>query len=187
MLTAEQKEQKKADMLQKCFELFVAQGLENTSINDMAAYCKTYKAALYSYFKSKDDIVLECAKMYMNSLANIFDNEFEHPRKTLCDAMKRGFDVICGEKEKLRFIYQVISSPKYGDVCRKELAKIYSRYFEYSDVFAEHYHVNKEQFKLYFNLLVVTMHDYCLWENTRLVGEKLNYIFRRIKDIGEEM
>ena len=52
-----QREQKKKEMLEKCFELFVEKGLENTSLNDLSKHCKTYKAALYNYFESKDFIV----------------------------------------------------------------------------------------------------------------------------------
>lgn len=180
MLSDESRERKKQQMLKKCFELFVEKGLENTSLNDLTAYCKTYKAAFYNYFESKDEIVTESAKMYMRTLDDMFKNEFINPKHTIVDALKRGFEVICGQRNELRFIYQVISSPKYGKKSRNEMSEIYSRYFEYSDVFARVYGIDHEQFRPYFLLFVATIHDFCLWENDGLVNEKLEFIYGRI-------
>ena len=171
-------------MLEKCFELFVKKGLENTSLNDLAAYCKTYKAALYNYFKSKDEIILEAAMMYMKTLDEMFKKEFTNPRPTIEEALKRGFEVICGQRSELRYIYQVISSPKYGRTSREELSVIYSKYFEYSETFAEFYGVDHSKFRPYFLLFVATVHDYCLWENDGLVDEKLRFIYERVSTLG---
>lgn len=183
MLSEENRERKKQQMLEKCFELFVKKGLENTSLNDLTTYCKTYKAALYNYFKSKDEIVLETAKMYMKTLDEMFDKEFINPKPTIKEALKRGFDVVCEQRNELRYIYQVISSPKYGAKSRSELSRIYSKYLDYSKTFAEFYNVDHSKFRPYFLLFVATIHDYCLWENNELVNEKLEYIYKKVDEL----
>lgn len=183
VLSKENRERKKQHMLEQCFELFVKQGLENTSLNDLTEYCKTYKAAFYTYFKSKDEIVFEAAKMYMKTLDEAFKNEFINTRGTIEEALKRGFEVICGQRNELRFIYQVISSPKFGQKSREELSEIYSKYFAYSERFAEVYGLDHETFRPYFLLFVGTIHDYCLWENDGLVQEKLSFIYHRVSKI----
>ncbi len=183
MLSEENRERKKQQILKKCFELFVKKGLENTSLNDLTVYCETYKAAFYVYFKSKDEIVVEAAKMYMKALDKMFKNEFGNPKGTVDDALKRGFEVVCEHRNELRFIYQVISSPKYGKKSREEISEIYSEYFKYSEKFAEIYGIDHEKFRPYFLLFVGTIHDYCLWENDKLVNEKLDFIYSRVSKL----
>ena len=112
MIVDDPKELKKRELLDKCFELFVRKGLENTSLNELAAYCNMHKATFYSYLNSKDEIVVESAKQYMEKVDKMFFDIFENPQKTLKEALQHGFEVIAGEKNKFKYIYQVISSPK---------------------------------------------------------------------------
>lgn len=183
MLSAERREQKKQQMLEKSFELFVKQGLENTSLNELTTYCDTYKAAFYNYFKSKDEIVIECAKMYMTKLDEMFKNEFSAPQSTLEKALKQGFKIVTQQKNELRFIYQVVSSPKYGETCRKSLSSIYETYLNYSEVFSKIYKVEHLYLRPIYLLYVATIHDFCLWENEDLVTEKLEYIYKSISEL----
>ena len=134
-------------------------------------------------FKSKDEIVLETAKMYMKTLDEMFDKEFINPKPTIKEALQRGFDVVCEQRNELRYIYQVISSPKYGAKSRSELSRIYSKYLDYSKKFAEFYNVDHSKFRPYFLLFVATIHDYCLWENNELVNEKLEYIYKKVDEL----
>lgn len=173
-------EQKKRQMLEFCFELFVKQGLENTSLNDLAKYSNTYKAALYNYFKSKDEIIFECAKMYMERLEHMLFGESTYFKKSIRETFEHSFELLTLEKQNLRYVYQVVSSPKYGEKSRKALAEIYSKYLNYSTVLAEHYAVEKEKFRPYYLLFVATVHDFCLWENAEFVREKLQYIYDRM-------
>lgn len=178
-----QREQKKKELLIKCFELFVKQGLENTSLNELVAYCDIHKSTMYSYFSSKDEIVIECAKMHMLELDNMFHGVFANPPATIKEMLQSGFAMIAEEKSKLRFVYQVISSPLYGEQAQEELSSIYMKYIDYSEVFARIYHVDKLKLRPYFLLFVSTMHDYCLWGNKILAKEKLDYIFEKVTEL----
>lgn len=180
VLSDEQKQQKKQELLAKCFELFVEQGLENTSLNELVAYCNVHKSTMYSYLESKDEIVIECAKMHMIELNSMFNNAFENPPKTLKEMLQHAFDMIVEEKRKLRFVYQVISSPLYGELAQRELSSIYMKYIDYSAIIAEMYNVDKIEFRSCFLLFVSTMHDYCMWGNEFLAREKLGYIFNKV-------
>jgi len=180
------KELKKRELLDKCFELFVRKGLENTSLNELAAYCNMHKATFYSYLNSKDEIVIESAKQYMEKVDKMFFDIFENPQKTLKEALQHGFEVIAEEKSKFKYIYQVISSPKYGEESRHELTKVYMKYMDYSKELAEIYKVNHVDFRPYFLLYIATIHDYCLWENTEMVKEKLDCIYSRIDTLQKK-
>ena len=183
MLNDEERNQKKESLIEKSFELFVERGLENTSINDLSKHCGTYKAAFYNYFKSKDEIVIECAKSYMQSLDVKIKNLFHTPSKNIIEALKHGIELISEERSKLRFVYQVISSPKYGAKSREELSKIYIVFFDYSKNISQIYDVEHDKFRPYFLLYMATIHDFCLWENTELVAEKLEFIYSSLKKI----
>lgn len=183
LLSDEQKLCKKRELLEKCFELFVKQGLENTSFNELASYCKVHKSTMYNYLKSKDEIVVECAKMYMTELDDMFFTAFLNPKKTIMEMLERGFELIASKKNKLRFVYQVISSPLYGEQAQKELSVIYMKYLDYSEIFAKIYNIDARKFRPYFLLFVSTMHDYCMWGNEVLVKEKLDFIYNRIDDL----
>ena len=183
MLSDGQREQKKKELLVKCFELFVKQGLENTSLNELAAYCDVHKSTMYSYLESKDEIVIECAKMHMLELDNMFSNAFKNPPATLRELLQHGFGMIVEEKSKLRFVYQVISSPLYGELAQKELSSIYMKYIDYSEPIARIYSVDEAEFRTCFILFLSTMHDYCMWGNEILAKEKLDYIFNKVTEL----
>lgn len=184
MFSEEEKAQKKEQMLRDCFSIFVKQGLENTSISDLAKHCHTYKAALYNYFKSKDEIVIEGAKMYMTDLDEILQKEILNPKGSLEEALSSGFEILRKETNNLRYIYQVVSSPKYGMESREALSGIYMKYLDYSKVFAEIYGVEHDKFRPYFLLFVATIHDFCLWGNEKFSKEKLMFIYNGIKKLN---
>lgn len=186
MLSDGQREQKKKELLAKCFELFVKQGLENTSLNELAAYCDVHKSTMYSYLESKDEIVIECAKMHMLELDNMFKNVFKNPPDTLKEVLQHGFDKIVEEKSKLRFVYQVISSPLYGEQAQKVLSSIYMKYMDYSGPISGLYNVDDKEFRPYFLLFISTMHDYCMWGNEILAKEKLDFIFSELDGLTKK-
>ncbi len=186
MLSDVEHEEKKQRILHDCFELFVKQGLENTSMNDLTNYCKTYKAAVYNYFKSKDEIVYATAMMYMTELREKFQESMAIPNLSLCERLKRGVELLAEDRQQLRYVYQVISSPKYGQRSRKELAQVYIEYLNYSELFAKEYNIDHEEIRPYYLFYVATMHDFCLWENEELVEERLNYIYQKISELEQK-
>ena len=183
MLSDAEHEARKKKILYDCFELFVQQGLENTSMNDLSNYSKTYKAAVYNYFKSKDEIVYATAKMYMSSLKDKLTEDIAVPDLSLSERLKRGVKLMSDDKNQLKFVYQVISSPKYGQRSRDDLAQIYMEYLNYSELFAEAYQINHDEFRPYYLLYVATIHDFCLWEHEELVKERLDYIYREVDEM----
>ena len=93
MIDDDYKEQKRRELLEKCFELFVQKGLENTSLNELAVYCNMHKVTFYSYLNSKDEIVIDSAKQYMEKLNTMFFQIFDSPKKTLKEALQQGFEI----------------------------------------------------------------------------------------------
>lgn len=177
MVNAQNREEKKLGMLKTILKVFAAKGLENTSMRNLSAELKINISSLYEYFNSKEELVISCAKYYMEKLDRKFEREYKKIPPDLKTEVKLIFDMIVKEKANLRFIYQVISSPMYGTRGRDELEPIYTNYLRFSDKLADSYGIARERFEEAFLLFIATVHDFCLWDNRGFVEKKLNCIY----------
>ena len=57
--TEEQHNERKREMMEKCFECYAENGLTGTGIKALAAACGCTTGNLYSYFNSVDELILE--------------------------------------------------------------------------------------------------------------------------------
>ncbi len=174
------KAERKEQMLETMLDIYVRNGLENTSMRNIASALEIGVSSLYAYFDSKENIVIETAKYYMGQLENTFKDEFEHLSPDLKAEIDMIYTLLVREKERIRFIYQVVSSPLYGERGRRELEKIYTKYFKFSDSFAKFYNISKDGFEEVFMLFIATIHDFCIWDNEKYANKKLKYIYHLI-------
>lgn len=170
------KYKRKLEMLEKILLLYVNQGLDNTSMRDVAKLLDINISTLYDYFASKEDLVMETARFYMLGLKNKLLEKHISIDPDMKKEVKFLFDILVEEKENLRFIYQVISSPTYGERGRKELKEIYTEYFSFSDLLADAYKIDRKIFEAAFMLFVSVIHDYCLWDNEEYARKKMRFI-----------
>lgn len=56
MRTQEYKEEKKKEIMEKCFECYCDNGLRNTGIKELGKYCGMTSANLYSYFNNVENL-----------------------------------------------------------------------------------------------------------------------------------
>lgn len=89
-------------------ELFGEQGYENTSLREIADRLGVTKAALYYYFKTKDDIVLSCVEDLMTELDEIIEwgraqQAADQTRRELID---RYAEVVLRRAAAMRFFHQ---------------------------------------------------------------------------------
>ena len=66
----EQYELKRRAALEAAANAFNARGFYKTSLEDIAAELSVTKAALYYYFKSKDEILFECHTLAIQAMSN---------------------------------------------------------------------------------------------------------------------
>lgn len=130
------KEERRIEILEACYDCFCKNGLENTNIKKLAEACNMSTANLFTYFKNKDEIIVQSTQHCMVKIeedflqlspAGINDlHRFIHemPRWT---AEKHG--------EKYRFMYQMCSSPQYRQYGNIFIGGITKRYTEYAKQF----------------------------------------------------
>ncbi len=66
------KEQKKKDILKAALKAYAKNGIQNTTVQDIADFAEIGKATIYLYFKSKEEILHECMEEFsINSSKNL--------------------------------------------------------------------------------------------------------------------
>lgn len=96
-------------------QLFAEQGYEKTSLREIAERLGVTKAALYYYFKSKEDIVRSLVEDYMAEIDELIAWGKDQPRSadTRAEIVRRYLDIIANGTAVFRLLHQnqaVVSS-----------------------------------------------------------------------------
>ena len=70
--TEQQHNERKAELMEKCFECYAENGLTGTGIKALAEACGCTKANLYSYFKNLDELIIESTAYCMEKVEDNF-------------------------------------------------------------------------------------------------------------------
>lgn len=89
-------------------ELFAEQGYEKTSLREIAERLGVTKAALYYYFKSKEDIVASLVEDYVADLDKLIAWAHDQPRTaaTRAEIVRRYLDVVANGSAVFRMLHQ---------------------------------------------------------------------------------
>lgn len=120
------------EILDTVFTYLVKRGLESASIREICKGTGIVQGSLYYWFKDKTSIICEATEY---GLKKVTDNIFEYVFASiddLPDFFDHCLDHIAKYKNELRFIYQMVSSPKYGDKIRQDGKYFKSMYDKYA-------------------------------------------------------
>ncbi|HEX5493729.1 MAG TPA: TetR/AcrR family transcriptional regulator [Mycobacteriales bacterium] len=98
----------RARIQEVALELFGEQGYEKTSLREIADRLGVTKAALYYYYKTKDDIVVSCVEDYLAELDEVIEWGTLQPRtdQTRREVICRYADVVLHRRAAMRFFQQ---------------------------------------------------------------------------------
>jgi len=111
-------------------QLFAEQGYEKTSLREIAERLGVTKAALYYYFKSKEDIVASLVEDYMAQLDELIAWGKEQPRTaaTRAEIVRRYLHVVADGTAVFRMLHQnqaavssLASAKERGELFRERL------------------------------------------------------------------
>jgi len=157
---------KKEEIMEKCFRCLVENGLEKTTTRIISNYTGLTSSSLYYWFEDKDRIVLQSTRYgldqiiedmftvvytYLNDLSSIFDKVIE------CARLHRG---------ELRFIYQVATSPQYGEELRELAITIPEAIDSFSIVLAERLKCDNERLRRIVHLTISVILNDIVWEKS---------------------
>jgi AcrR family transcriptional regulator len=111
-------------------ELFAEQGYEKTSLREIAERLGVTKAALYYYFKSKEDIVRSLVEDYVADLDKLIDWAKNQPRtpEVRVEIVTRYLDIVANGAAVFRMLQQnqaavagLASAKERGELFRERL------------------------------------------------------------------
>jgi AcrR family transcriptional regulator len=114
-------------------QLFAEQGYEKTSLREIAERLGVTKAALYYYFKSKEDIVRSLVEDYVAELDQLIDWGKQQPRnaQTRAEIVTRYLDIVENGTAVFRMLQQnqaavtsLASAKERGEVFKERLDAI---------------------------------------------------------------
>ena len=131
--TEQQHNERKREMMEKCFECYAENGLTGTGIKALADACGCTKANLYSYFKNLDELIIESTAYCMAKVEDDFMKKAPTDPK---DAMRFIEEIpywtAREHGKKYRLMYQIYTHPKYIEYGKNFFEGVNERYTEYA-------------------------------------------------------
>ena len=126
--------EKRTAFLEKCYDTFCENGLENTSLKMLADACGVTNGNLLYYFTSKDNLIIEATAHCMAKV----ENDFMAQAPTSFEDIERFLREMPHLTAKLhgakyRFMYQVYASPKYREHGKEFFKGVNVRYHTYAE------------------------------------------------------
>ena len=126
---------RRAALLETCFEVFCKNGLENTGLKMLAEACGVTNGALLYYFGSKDNIVIESTA---HCMAKVEDDFMAKAPTSFADIERflKEMPYLTAKLhgEKYRFMYQVYASPRYREHGIEFFRGVNVRYHQYAQL-----------------------------------------------------
>ena len=118
--TKEQHNERKKEIMEKCFECYAENGLTGTGIKALAAACNCTTGNLYCYFKNIDELILESTAYCMTKVEDDFmEKAPTDPKDVLRFIEEVPYWTAKKHGKKYRLMYQVYTLPKYIEYGKK--------------------------------------------------------------------
>lgn len=175
-----------ADIQSRVFKYLVENGLENISIRELCRGTGLSQGCLYYWFGDKTSILCEATKFGLQNITDtIFGYVFEYNdnfRQFFSECLSR----LDAYHEELRFIYQMASSPAYGEQIRRDGKYFKRMYDSYAEKLSEHLGCASEKIRPLVYLFVSAICDYAVWEDRENAQTELDYILEQLERLAKE-
>lgn len=131
--SAEYREEKKKEIMEKCFECYAEHGLRNTGIKALGKACSMTPGNLYAYFENLDDLIIESTEYCMTKVEDDFMALApETPEDVIRFLSEVPYWTAEKHGKKYRLMYQVYTHPKYIEHGKRFFDGVSHRYTEYA-------------------------------------------------------
>ena len=115
------REGRKEEILNAALELFARQGISHTTMQDIARKADISKGLIYNYFSSKEDLLNELIKSFINHVYDFFDPDGDGILTT--EEMKffidQQFRVFKANIDYWKFLYMLLIQPSAKEMMEK--------------------------------------------------------------------
>ena len=133
MRTEQQHNDRKKEIMEKCFECYAENGLTGTGIKTLAEKCGCASGTLYVYFKNLDELIIESTAYCMAKVENDFMSSSPNSRDELMSFIDEiPYWTAKEHGKKYRLMYQVYTHPKYIEYGKQFFEGVNKRYTEYA-------------------------------------------------------
>ena len=177
-----EREIKKDIVLQQCFECLTEKGIESITIKDFSAATGMAMSSIYYWFDDKDEIVLDAVEWGLHkNIDEIFDYAFKHTDDLiqLCNGIKK---LAQKNKKYFRLIFQITTSPRYGESVREFSSKLEYEYKRYTETLAEKLNMNFDKLYPFVNLFISVFVDCVMWDSWKKFDMEIQTILKSISE-----
>ena len=169
------------DFLEPSFKYLVKNGLENTSVRDLCRDMEMSTGSIYYWFENKDDIYINVVKYGISKVVGaLFDMAFE--KLATPDVF---FDTFLDEVDKykleFRLIFQVTTSPVYGDRMREKSEDFKQEYEKYICRISGMLGCKPETVTPVIYMLISILVDYVVWDDREVSEMQLKDLHDTLK------
>lgn len=169
-------------IIEKCYECFVKNGIENTTTRDFCVAANVNANTLYYYFESKNHILIECVNYgYMQLESALFDALKEFGESSF-DIFPRLTKIGLDYAPQMRFLHQAVSSPTYEAYRESQFKKVNAFYDRLGKELAERFECPYELIKDYIYEIMTLLSYYSLWGSRDMAAIQFNRIFVDFKN-----
>lgn len=187
MRSPEYREEKKKEIMEKCYECYCENGLRDTGIKELGKYCGMTSANLYAYFDNVDDLIVQSTAYCMSRVEDEFmELAPENPQDILRFINEVPYWTAKKHGKKYRLMYQVYTHPKYREHGKKFFEGVNKRYAEYANEVAEKIGLPADVVRpMIFTFVRACVHfalyedEYYLQEQIRLLKESLELFMEK--------
>lgn len=166
------------EFLEPSFRYLVKNGLENTSIRDLCRVMEISYGSLYYWFDGKDDVYISVARYGISKVADaLFGAVFEkiHTPEKLFNTF---LDDVDRYKLELRLVFQMATSPVYGERIREKALDFNAGYEKYTRRLAEIAGITVEKLEPIIYMLISILVDYVVWEDHAVSKMQLAFLYK---------
>ena len=191
MRNSDYKEEKKKEIMERCFECYCDNGLRDTGIKELGKYCNMTSANLYAYFDNVDDLILQSTAYCMAKVEDDFMAlSPENPNDILRFIEEIPYWTAKKHGKKYRLMYQVYTHPKYVEQGKLFFDGVSKRYTEYAKVLSPKLGIPSNILSGFIFIFVRAAVHYALFEDEyylkmQMEALKLS-VFSIIKNFKEE-
>ena len=133
MKTERQHNERKTEIMERCFECYAENGFTGTGIKALAAACGCTTGNLYAYFKNLDELIIESTAHCMAKVEDDFMAKAPADAKDVMRFIEEiPYWTAKKHGQKYRLMYQVYTHPKYIEYGKKFFKGVDKRYTEYA-------------------------------------------------------
>lgn len=118
--------QKRKLILQKALVLFAHQGIQDTSMNDIAERAGISKGLIYNYFESKEELIREIVLKGLNTMMQFVDPNKDGvlTRSEMAYMVEEIFSLLQQESQYWKLYFSLFSQPPVLRLIGKELNEL---------------------------------------------------------------